>query len=42
MAETQVQVIRIEAEDFISMLEKNPTANKKALSQVSNYFSSHS
>ena len=42
MAETQVQVIRIEAEDFISMLEKNPAANKKALSQVSNYFSSHS
>ena len=42
MAETQVQVIRIEAEDFISMLEKNPAANKKALSQVSHYFSSHS
>lgn len=41
LAETDVQVIRIEAEDFISMLEKNPAANRKALSQVSNYFSSH-
>lgn len=37
-AETDVQVIRIEAEDFISMLEKNPAASRKALSQVSRYF----
>ena len=42
MAETEVQVIRLEAEDFVSMLEKNPAANRKALSQVSRYFSSHS
>lgn len=41
MAETEVQVIRLEAEDFVSMLEKNPAANRKALSQVSRYFSSH-
>lgn len=41
LAETQVQVIRIEAEDFVSMLEKNPAASKKALSQVSHYFSNH-
>lgn len=42
LAETEVQVIRLEAEDFVSMLEKNPAANRKALSQVSRYFSSHS
>ncbi len=38
MAETDVQVIRLEAEDFVSMLEKNPAASRKALSQVSRYF----
>lgn len=41
VAETKVQVVRVEAEDFISMLEKNPAANRKALSQVSRYFSTH-
>lgn len=40
-AVSDVHLIKIDAEDFLFMLEKNPEANKKALSRLSSYFSQH-
>ena len=37
-AYTDVKLIRIPEEDFFTLLEKNPSANNKALSQISKYF----
>ncbi len=37
-AYTDVKLIRIPEEDFFTLLEKNPSVNNKALSQISKYF----
>lgn len=39
IASTDVKIIRIQSEIFTSMLEKNPIASRKVLSQFSEYFS---
>ncbi len=39
IALTDVKIIRIKSEIFASMLEKNPVASKKVISQLSVYFS---
>ena len=37
-AYTDVKLLRIPEEDFFTLLEKNPSANNKALSKISKYF----
>lgn len=37
-AYTDVEIVRISGETFLSLLEKNPDASRKALSQISTYF----
>lgn len=38
IAETDVKILRVEADTFTAMLEKNPAASRKALAQISAYF----
>ncbi len=38
VAETDVKLVKIPEEHFYALLQKNPDASKKALSQISNYF----
>lgn len=37
-AHTDVEIVRISSNTFLSLLEKNPAASRKALSQISTYY----